>query len=288
MSILCIQAFTCRFIPACAGNSRWRPTRSKMWAVHPRVCGELGSNHHHRDEIRRFIPACAGNSGCVLSGWPRWSVHPRVCGELPRAVRSLTTHAGSSPRVRGTLPHVPRNPAYRRFIPACAGNSLPCRTRRRFQPVHPRVCGELTSALDSTPTPYGSSPRVRGTRRASSSTAWAVPVHPRVCGELVSLTNTPALPDGSSPRVRGTLVAAGADQDALRFIPACAGNSAYPKSRYDRTTVHPRVCGELLDSPTSLPTLWQVHPRVCGELGLDSLPVNRVGGSSPRVRGTRA
>ena len=72
-----------RFIPACAGNSRYSGRSRPMAAVHPRVCGEqgipgrparavVGSSPRVRGTVGispatlslwRFIPACAGNSG---------------------------------------------------------------------------------------------------------------------------------------------------------------------------------------------------------------------------------
>ena len=71
-----------RFIPACAGNSPLDRLAAYPVAVHPRVCGELGTvpltpllfggssprvrgtrgRRRSRASPRRFIPACAGNS----------------------------------------------------------------------------------------------------------------------------------------------------------------------------------------------------------------------------------
>ena len=113
---------------------------------------------------------------------------------------------------------------------------------------------------------------------------------------------------------------------ALRFIPACAGNSAASSVRAVVAPVHPRVCGEqsvllryrrpsLGSSPrvrgTANPaaprqdparfipacagnrygfdhrTIRQpVHPRVCGEQSYIRLRTAPRDGSSPRVRGT--
>ena len=70
---------------------------------------------------------------------------------------------------------------------------------------------------------------------------------------------------GSSPRVRGTAGDTVPPRGAIRFIPACAGNRRSIRARRYRQAVHPRVCGE--QSPGS---------RICW----------RMGGSSPRVRGT--
>ena len=151
----------------------------------------------------RFIPACAGNTGNRRGKSADQSVHPRVCGEhWPRLKNVVAVH-GSSPRVRGTLPRHLEPVPIRRFIPACAGNTLPIRTRRATAPVHPRVCGEHTILKNDHVGKYGSSPRVRGTLRerllrfvdhrfipacAGNTTAQhrirsTLPVHPRVCGE---------------------------------------------------------------------------------------------------------
>ena len=155
-----------RFIPACAGNSAAHAEERLDVAVHPRVCGELALHRADGHVLRRFIPACAGNSpapsgsaGCCTGSSPRVrgtrrrralspprsAVHPRVCGELP----------WSTPKVRRP----------RRFIPACAGNSLSAASTLFKQSVHPRVCGELCDPADAFPDEDGSSPRVRGTLR---------------------------------------------------------------------------------------------------------------------------
>ena len=117
-----------RFIPACAGNTfRLASTLSAM-AVHPRVCGEHGSNvFRARDDAgssprvrgtrrhigqprrpRRFIPACAGNTSRPSRTITGFSVHPRVCGEHRGANAGVKFKIGSSPRVRGTLLPPPR------------------------------------------------------------------------------------------------------------------------------------------------------------------------------------
>ncbi len=90
-------------------------------------------------------------------------------------------------------------------------------------------------------------------------------VHPRACGEhscCVWATNSF---HGSSPRVRGTLRQVQHQVAAHRFIPARAGNTSCASSPWQRTTVHPRACGE-----------HQLERAVVGWSD----------GSSPRVRGT--
>ncbi len=235
----------CRFIPACAGNSKAAVRSAASTPVHPRVCGELavitatlrssyGSSPRVRGTrigrstrrwLRRFIPACAGNSPSPWMASAKPAVHPRVCGELDAAVRVFRDADGSSPRVRGTRVTVRDSLPRVRFIPACAGNS----------PKH--------TVLPHTS--RGSSPRVRGTRGStleprhdrrfipacagnSTTTTAAKPtpaVHPRVCGELLAVGVENAPLSGSSPRVRGTPAVLGRTGAGGRFIPACAGNS---------------------------------------------------------------
>ena len=262
-----LQAVSCRFIPACAGNSDFANAGKQVAAVHPRVCGELfrerpavemfdGSSPRVRGTHRlcgrwrcggRFIPACAGNSRQSRQPPSSAPVHPRVCGEL-----------------------LPRGHAYaerHRFIPACAGNSAWLTSPRTLPPVHPRVCGELHCKPPRSAHPRGSSPRVRGTLLLRRRENDGLAVHPRVCGELSRpLGTTMPRSHGSSPRVRGTREFHARVPVERRFIPACAGNSTASAA-----------------ASASAP----VHPRVCGELNIDAYPFEEGDGSSPRVRGTR-
>ena len=114
--------FSCRFIPACAGNAHGRSDIASATTVHPRVCGERRTNNALASSLAgssprvrgtrllsqscrdhgRFIPACAGNAKTRQHRPHRLKVHPRVCGER-RAVPLADFHSsGSSPRVRGT------------------------------------------------------------------------------------------------------------------------------------------------------------------------------------------
>jgi len=194
---------------------------------------------------------------------------------------------GSSPRVRGTRQGHDARVCLGRFIPACAGNTHPTKTRQPSAPVHPRVCGEhdhpprpdgraarfipacagnTNASTRSLAAFNGSSPRVRGTRSSTTPGRAGGPVHPRVCGEHHSGASIPPSRIGSSPRVRGTQGADRVVEVQVRFIPACAGNTPRRGPQRSKAPVHPRVCGE--------------HPDVVGHV----FPQR---GSSPRVRGTR-
>ena len=154
-----------RFIPACAGNTLALCPAHPCLAVHPRVCREhedefdqrmsgVGSSPRVQGTLervglkhlsKRFIPACAGNTP---SGWRLESdraVHPRVCREHSSASSALSLFSGSSPRVQGTQRVRHDGKAYRRFIPACAGNTRTLNKKSIRKPVHPRVCREHPS-----------------------------------------------------------------------------------------------------------------------------------------------
>ena len=171
-------------------------------------------------------------------------------------------------------------------------------------------------------------PACAGNGSRSTSSAALPTVHPRVCGERPFRSCMIGRNVGSSPRVRGMGDQAADVPQALRFIPACAGNGwCCVVSRGD-LLVHPRVCGErgkarvvTFQAPGSSPRVrgtghpsraaptvlrfipacagnggettgaprpGSVHPRVCGERVHPRELPRHVVGSSPRVRGTGA
>ncbi len=214
------------------------------------------------------------------------SDHPRVCGEHRDYVLRDHPWNGSSPRVRGTRLASGAQFEEKRIIPACAGNTDSCGSRRSRGADHPRVCGEHFGPTSQWGFKRGSSPRVRGTPLivhlggelsriipACAGNTWdgriALPAdsdHPRVCGEHRNWGCTSMRAPGSSPRVQGTRTGCTLRLDATRIIPACAGNTYTALSRAVTITDHPRVCGE------------HRYPRKQS---------HGVRGSSPRVRGTQ-
>ena len=75
-----------------------------------------------------------------------------------------------------------------------------------------------------------------------------------------------------------------------RIIPAHAGNSRNVWQPGHRVTDHPRACVELPSAWVGLPSGAGSadHPRACGELAPGGVSGDRITGSSPRMRGTRA
>ena len=267
-------------------------------------------------------------------------------GEHLTTAEADLKNTGSSPRARGTPDADALRIPARRFIPACAGNTAPRRWTTTTPPVHPRVRGEHMDYETGLKLSDGSSPRARGTRLQPAEVRLALrfipacagntasrlsghmstPVHPRVRGEHVMTCVTMDRMSGSSPRARGTLDDHPLLRHLGRFIPACAGNTAWMQPRMMPNPVHPRVRGEhLIDmarsvqpsgsSPRARGTpetrhhepafrrfipacagntvYWSlpmmqiwVHPRVRGEHRHARRLAHRAVGSSPRARGT--
>ena len=238
-----------------------------MCAVHPRVCGELALLERRAANCNGSSPRVRGTRrGETVKLWPP-SVHPRVCGEL----------AGLAP---------PASVA-RRFIPACAGNSLahaPALAVRR-DGSSPRVRGTPPQALGRAGIGRFI-PACAGNSRVSVESVLAWPVHPRVCGELQVHCRPRHSQHGSSPRVRGTRRRPADRPAADRFIPACAGNSVggllilgslFGSSPRVRGTRHRRA---------DRPVLGRFIPACAGNSPSRARARPRWPGSSPRVRGT--
>ena len=259
--------FPGRFIPACAGNSSRDNSSTTAPPVHPRVCGEqvlevddfaipAGSSPRVRGTGSpssagagegRFIPACAGNRICGLYNLHPAPVHPRVCGEQRRRQNNAKLFYGSSPRVRGTDFKQVGEIGGRRFIPACAGNSIHDAAGVPRCTVHPRVCGDKRFpgfAGFITCTPHRFIPACAGNSAVGKTMPSYSTVHPRVCGEQILNRLERLVADGSSPRVRGTVFTTLLECHVVRFIPACAGNSHWFGMQRWCAPVHPRVCGE--------------------------------------------
>ncbi len=176
----------------------------------------------------------------------------------------IVERLGSSPRGRGTLFSAGHATRRDRFIPAWAGNTSACTMSSATLPVHPRAGGEHALRDFLSIQARGSSPRGRGThlkqalKRASvrfipasagntrslGETHNRHTVHPRVGGEHASRASKVARSVGSSPRGRGTPGKRSSGRDAVRFIPAWAGNTARHPSQGEWQPVHPRVGGE--------------------------------------------
>ena len=183
---------TVRLIPARAGKTSTRESRSQRRRAHPRACGEnwsevagarwrAGSSPRVRGKLARLcaphltvglIPARAGKTAVPSAEPPLGRAHPRACGENFPPASFCSASAGSSPRVRGKPGPCSDPPTPARLIPARAGKTRRSGRRPTGAPAHPRACGENVEALPRLHNHQGSSPRVRGKLRAE--TRWSL------------------------------------------------------------------------------------------------------------------
>src|SRR5690554_1554405 len=87
-----------------------------------------------------------------------------------------------------------------------------------------------------------------------------------MCGEFEKRGQGRAVDGGSSPHVRGIHFGNRNDLDAVRFIPACAGNSNGVTEYHIKYTVHPRMCGEFALSRAAYAGIFGSSPHVRGIL----------------------
>ena len=109
------------------------------------------------------------------------------------------------------------------------------------------------------PTPVGNTPPGKVMRPDCS-------VHPHACGEHPTFLSVACLSIGSSPRLWGTLNNLVFVVGPKRFIPTPVGNTDFRQFVESQLSVHPHACGE--------------HSR-------NAFFIATVGGSSPRLWGTR-
>ena len=230
-------------IPARAGESRSRHSRSAPPGVHPRACGGE----------QPTTPAAPWRPG------PSPRVRGRVASTCP-----LTTQAGSIPArageraggatIRGRSWVHPR---------ACGGEAVRGGHGAHSRGPSPRVRGRAHAASLRDPL-AGSIPARAGERSVAASAAARLTVHPRACGGEHGTLLPPNGERGPSPRVRGRA----ADRERVRrprgSIPARAGESRNRRSATAAPWVHPRACGG--ESPARVGTYqdWGPSPRVRG------------------------
>ena len=234
-----------------------------------------------------IIPALAGNTLVAAGHAGPTGDHPRACGEHVGEAVECVGDEGSPPRLRGTRIGCRWDEIGSGIIPALAGNTFVRRARVTADWDHPRACGEHLSSSATCACAAGSSPRLRGTRRAgrhghgrrgiipalAGNTQFRVVIkdkygdHPRACGEHLSSAGEVNTGVGSSPRLRGTRAPELSRFPFAGIIPALAGNTGFVGWVLCAVWDHPRACGE--------------HQRLVAR-GSAHL------GSSPRLRGTRA
>ena len=239
----------------------------------------------------RVIPAWAGNTRHLTPRRRATPGHPRVGGEHPAVAVHGFVCSGSSPRGRGTQTAGSRSIVLDRVIPAWAGNTPASDMRPTGSVGHPRVGGEHSHDLNAELSQHGSSPRGRGThgsvpacgRQERVIPAWAgnticlcpcqlfPPGHPRVGGEHARVLIATGREVGSSPRGRGTRNKLLRASEAMRVIPAWAGNTGTALPRAESPSGHPRVGGEHACGPGVFVNSGGSSPRGRGTLGSNDL-----------------
>ena len=193
---------------------------------------------------------------------------------------------GLSPRVRGSLRRREAVDHGIRPIPAGAGEPMSLATCARASAAYPRGCGGAFPNGATLDFMAGLSPRVRGSPVAmpnAGSRCGPIPAgagepgerrigvalpaaYPRGCGGATKRKSPRSSDSGLSPRVRGSHGLRRAAAERSRPIPAGAG-----EPRRDPDAGRARAA----------------YPRGCGGASRHRRSKLRLGGLSPRVRGSR-
>ena len=150
--------------------------------------------------------------------------HPRACGAHFFAAHVTVKSTGSSPRMRGSPYSCGHEGTVEGIIPAHAGLTTPCLLVNAYGWDHPRACGAHYLMNDEIYPEWGSSPRMRGSRKsrnltrastgiipahagltsAPAAAAFWIRDHPRACGAHQRFWQVICNAVGSSPRMRGS------------------------------------------------------------------------------------
>ena len=139
-----------------------------------------------------------------------------------------------------------RSDKLRRFIPACAGNTLGTSNKLRYF--------------------IGSSPHARGTLTQSGAKSSNSSVHPRMRGEHTTMQPILCV--------------------LLAFIPACAGNTLFSSGVTVTLSVHPRMRGEHFAVFFYHCPFDRFIPACAGNTNPTRQCSCIITGSSPHARGT--
>ena len=214
------------------------------------------------DELR-IIPTRAGFTR-GHQGWAiRSSDHPRSRGVYSSSGCQSQSFRGSSPLARG-LPSPNGEIVFRRgIIPARAGFTPVTMTVTGVAWDHPRSRGVYLSTITGHAVVPGSSPLARGLHGEELFRSWSFgiiparagftwrrphlrgqfPDHPRSRGVYIIVSTVDLSWAGSSPLARGLQNTDVTGKRPYRIIPARAGFTTPPTSRYRQWGDHPRSRG---------------------------------------------
>ena len=206
------------------------------------------------DNWKGITPACAGKTTRRTVRFDKPQDHPRMRGEDGCVSVASASPSGSPPHARGRPRHVRRLRNLQRITPACAGKTLPSRSRRQRRPDHPRMRGEDRTETASRTASRGSPPHARGRPSTSTSQTLSSRItpacagktstsfttllesadHPRMRGEDLSLRRLGAPVPGSPPHARGRHAHLPCLIKEVGITPACAGKTG----TLSRGTIH--------------------------------------------------
>ena len=232
-----------------------------------------------------IIPAHAGLTFYGLSSRFSCRDHPRACGAHRLLHTPHPLHEGSSPRMRGSRKIRQPNKRCNGIIPAHAGLTAVSPSMRSARWDHPRACGAHVRRRSGAFESMGSSPRMRGSRRAARDNLEAIGIipahagltrilrarrrrqrdHPRACGAHQIRPRHGNCLLGSSPRMRGSQLLFAFMVPRSGIIPAHAGLTKIARHLSQSSRDHPRACG----------AHRHAHAERRGDMG-----------SSPRMRGS--
>ena len=212
------------------------------------------------------------------------SVYPHVCGAAERSRLSVIHCSGLSPRVRGSHGNLDLRYIVGRSIPTCAGQP-PCATPLgRRTKVYPHVCGAAMWTFYSPCGSCGLSPRVRGSHERPTSEELTARSIPTCAGQPRR-----GQPNGDVgqvyPHVCGAAaVGPGRTSCSARSIPTCAGQPKHRRLRHNYPAVYPHVCGAAPCRDVQCLRLGGLSPRVRGSLHV-IVSLHRCCGSIPTCAG---
>ena len=186
---------------ACGAHSISSDTRSPPAGSSPRMRGSLAAASTNAN-TNGIIPAHAGLTFYGLSSRFSCRDHPRACGAHRLLHTPHPLHEGSSPRMRGSRKIRQPNKRCNGIIPAHAGLTAVSPSMRSARWDHPRACGAHVRRRSGAFESMGSSPRMRGSRRAARDNLEAIGIIPAHAG-LTSRSSRRSAAGWDHPRACG-------------------------------------------------------------------------------------
>ena len=169
---------------ACGANEAWDGTSAPPDGSSPRMRGKRTHRIRHQCGDR-IIPAHAGQTVLARHWVASLTDHPRACGANGARQRVVRVDDGSSPRMRGKPGRWAGCRPASRIIPAHAGQTSGISSAAYSRPDHPRACGANILPAATAGTACGSSPRMRGKRRADALRRGRARIIPAHAGQTI-------------------------------------------------------------------------------------------------------